>query len=85
LNGGFGVALALSSASGMTKPEGNRCDVQGWRDAWSESRGMYRSVAVGLHCLSGKKKKINSIKAVSQHAQPVLFLPTTFHGYREGD
>jgi hypothetical protein len=40
LNGGFGGALALSSASGMTKLEGNRCDVQGWRDGRGGSRGM---------------------------------------------
>ncbi|WP_449258261.1 hypothetical protein [Chlorobium limicola] len=29
LYGGFGGALALSSASGMTKPEGNLCEVSG--------------------------------------------------------
>ena len=40
LYGGFGGALALSSASGMTKPEGNRCVVTWGRDARGGSRGM---------------------------------------------
>jgi len=44
--------LLFSPASGMTKPEGNRCVVTWGRDGRGGSRGVYRSVAVGLYCKS---------------------------------
>ncbi len=50
LCGGFGGALALSSASGMTKPEGNRCVVTWGRDAWS-GIGV---LVVALRCHGGR-------------------------------